>query len=86
MFKLDGKDIVDIIVFMIALLIVGFFIGWLFPVEGPIDYIYDEVVKKAPAKAAPAQTNMYHLIININDLSEEDFEALQEIFRNKGEQ
>lgn len=84
MLKLDGKDIVDIIVFMIVLLIVGFFIGWLFPVEGPIDYIYDEAVKRAPVKAAPIE--QHSLILNINDLSEEDFEALQEIFRNKGEQ
>lgn len=30
-----------------------FFLGWLFPVEGPLDFVYDNHVKKTPTKAAP---------------------------------
>lgn len=69
--------------FIIALC---FLLGWLFPVEGPFDYLYDNYASqpahKSPSKAAPT-IEQYHLIVNINDLSEEDFEALQEIFANK---
>lgn len=74
-----------IIWIIVSMVLLGFVLGWLFPVEGPIDYVYDEAVKKAPVKAAPVEH--YHLIVNINDLSEEDFEMIQEVFRNKkGEQ
>ena len=72
-----------IIWIIVSMVLLGFVLGWLFPVEGPMDYVYGEAVKKAPVKAAPVE--QHSLILNINDLSEEDFEALQEIFRNKGE-
>ena len=83
MLKLDGKDIVDVVFFICITIVLIFLVGFKL---GLNKQDTEEITKKAPVKAAPAQTNMYHLIININDLSEEDFEALQEIFRNKGEQ
>ena len=80
-----NNTMIRVMTIAIMLMILGFMFGWLFPVEGPIDYVYDEAVKKASVKAAPVEH--YHLIVNINDLSEEDFEMIQEVFRNKkGEQ
>ena len=73
---------------VIALIIaVAFFImGWLFPIEGPLDFVYDKYASqpahKQPQKFAPIVTSK--LIIDINDLSEEDFRALEAIFVNKG--
>lgn len=68
------------------ILVFAFFLGWLFPVEGPYDYLYDEYASqpahKSPKKAAPPLVP-YQIIIDVNDLSEEDFETLQEIFVNK---
>ena len=74
-------------IFYIILLgaIAAFILGWLFPVEGPYDYLYDEYASqpahKSSTKVAPLKP--YQIIIDVNDLSEEDFEALQEIFLNK---
>lgn len=63
----------------------GFFLGWLFPVEGPFDYVYDNYATQ-PAHRHPSTSGSLQpkqFIIDINDLSEEDFIALQEIFTNK---
>ena len=66
-------------------LLIGFLVGWINPVEGPIDFIYDNYASqpahRRPSVSAPLQPKQF--IIDINDLSEEDFEALQEIFRNR---
>lgn len=46
------------IILLLAIITVacGFFLGWLFPVEGPVDYIYDNYkAQKIPSKAAPRQ-------------------------------
>ena len=79
--KMGIKDLIDIVI----IVAVAFFIlGWIFPVEGPIDYIYDDYASqpahKSPSKAAPLKP--HQIIIDVNDLSEEDFEALQEVFAN----
>ena len=40
----------------LGIIILGFILGWLFPVEGPYDYIYDEAVKeKRPSVNIPRQ-------------------------------
>lgn len=75
----------NIIFFIIAaMLFAAFLVGWLFPVEGPFDYVYDEYASQPahrhPTKIAPKQPPS--VTINVNDLSEEDFEILQEIFVN----
>jgi cellulose synthase/poly-beta-1,6-N-acetylglucosamine synthase-like glycosyltransferase len=81
----DAKQFIIGLEIIICILALGFFIGWLFPVEGPYDYVYDEYAsqpaRKNPSKAAPLKP--YQIIIDVNDLSEEDFEALQEVFMNK---
>ena len=72
----------------ILVLIVGVFFGWICPIEGPIDYLYDNYASQPainrPSKGVPAPLPKKEnsIIININDLSEEDFEALQEVFVN----
>lgn len=80
MLKLDGKDIVDVVFFTCIAIVLVFLVGFKL---GLSKQDAEETTKKAPVKAAPVE--QHSLILNINDLSEEDFEALQEIFRNKGE-
>lgn len=63
--------------------VVCFLLGWVYPVEGPIDYLYDDYASQPAHKRPSAQLKKRQIIIDINDLSEEDFEALQEVFLNK---
>ena len=82
----EGKiDLKLLILILVGCAMLGFILGWIFPVEGPIDYVYDDYASqpahRSPTKAAPLQP--LQLIIDVNDLSEEDFEALQEIFVNR---
>ena len=45
-----------LIVFVV--ITVGFLLGWLFPVEGPIDYVYDNYkYQKCASKLAPPLTD-----------------------------
>lgn len=78
------KWLVVISILAVPILVFAFLLGWLFPVEGPYDYLYDEYASqpahKQPSGIAPPINKQ--LIIDINDLSEEDFEALQAIFLN----
>ena len=82
----------NIIVFIIAFLsiVLGFFIGWLNPIEGPYDYLYDNYASQ-PAHKRPltgaSQVEEKHFTINITDLSVEDLELMEEIFnRSKGQE
>ena len=86
--KVEGKIekvILTIIGACLIISLIGIYIGWLIPIEGPFDYLYDNYASqpahKHPASYAPPQPKQF--IIDINDLSEEDFEALQEIFTNR---
>ena len=78
------KQLILTIITLFIFSLVGFVLGWIFPVEGPLDYTYDawasQPAHKHPKKTAPIQIKQ--LFIDVNDLSQEDFEALQEIFRN----
>ena len=69
----------------LGVILLGFLLGWIFPVEGPLDYLYDEYASqpahKSPSSYVPLKP--YQIVIDINDMSEEDFEALQEVFYNK---
>ena len=73
------------IMVVLGMALLFFILGWVFPVEGPFDYVYDDYASqpahKHSASYAPPQPKQF--IIDINDLSEEDFEAFQEIFTNK---
>ena len=69
---------------IIIMLIIAFGLGWIFPVEGPLDYVYDNYASQPAHKrpvVAPAVKET-KIEFNINDLSEEDFEELMEIFTN----
>lgn len=73
----------NIIFFIIAvMLFAAFLVGWLFPVEGPFDYVYDKYASQPAHRHPYAPSQNKSIVIDINDLSEEDFEALQEIFSN----
>ena len=69
--------------FLFLALLIGLFFGWLNPVEGPLDYLYDEYssqpAHKRPTGSAPPPQKV-QLIINLEDLSLEDFEELQRLF------
>ena len=82
---MDTKQFIIGLEIILGILALGIFLGWIFPVEGPLDYLYDDYASqpahKNPTKAAPLKP--YQFVIDVNDLSEEDFEALQEIFANK---
>lgn len=42
-------------------IIIGLLLGWIFPVEGPIDYVYDDYASQPAHKhpvAAPAQKSV----------------------------
>jgi hypothetical protein len=56
------------------LALLGFIAGWLFPVEGPIDYKYDEMVGnktiKKPVVNAPLPKEEYKWDIDIPDIKE----------------
>ena len=45
-----------VIIFTLLILGIGFLLGWIFPVEGPVDYVYDNYVnQKVASKNCPAQ-------------------------------
>ena len=82
---MDTKQFIIGLEITLLIVALGFFLGWIFPVEGPLDYLYDDYASqpahKNPTKGAPLKP--YQIMIDVNDLSEEDFQALQEIFLNK---
>lgn len=53
---------------------IGFFAGWIFPVEGPVDYVYDDYVGqktiKKPVVAAPMPKKEYKYDIDVEDIRE----------------
>ena len=79
----ESEKLIFIIIILSSFLC--FILGWLNPIEGPFDWTYDKYAiqpaHRHPAKYAPLQP--YQIVIDVNDLSEEDFEALQEVFMNR---
>lgn len=49
---LTYKNFIFIVLSFLAL---GFILGWLFPVEGPVDYIYDNYKTSRATKLGPPQ-------------------------------
>ena len=49
---LTYKNFIFIVLSFLAL---GFILGWLFPVEGPVDYIYDNYRTNKATKLGPPQ-------------------------------
>lgn len=61
-----------LILLVFVVITVGFLLGWLFPVEGPIDYIYDNYkIKKCATKLCPSS-------INVDELSEDELDFIRE--------
>ena len=49
----------------IGIICLGFILGWLFPVEGPYDYIYDKAIKeKRPSVNVPPKENKSIVIVD----------------------
>ena len=73
-----------------GLFFLGLFIGWLNPIEGPLDWTYDEYASQPSIKtqrssvAAPKQVNIP--VIDITDLTEEDLENPWQWFLVKDEE
>ena len=62
----------DLLVICCVVIIIGFLLGWLFPVEGPVDYVYDNYrTKKCAEKICPPT-------INVDELSEEELDFIRE--------
>ena len=64
------------ILYLIILISLGFLLGWVFPIEGPVDYIYDESIgnktMKAPVVNAPVQQKKEYLLdgVDVEDIKE----------------
>ena len=57
------------IILGLGIALIFFILGWLFPVEGPLDYLYDDYAKqpahKHPYRAAPIQKKIE--VINFDE-------------------
>lgn len=57
-------------------------LGWIFPVEGLIDYVYDDYASQPAHKRPPLViTQQKQVTIDINDLTLEDLEVLEKLFK-----
>lgn len=80
------KDNVYIYAGIIGLVASSFFLGWLFPVEGPIDYVYDNYASKPaihkPSKCcaapAPKKTEIYE---DLNEDGEPEWYEVIPLFK-----
>ena len=60
---------------MIVILVIGFLLGWLFPVEGPMDDVYGNYrVRKSATKLSPPQKPQC-------TLTEEELDYIDEMLR-----
>ena len=72
-----------------GLFVLGLLIGWLNPIEGPLDWTYDEYASQPSIKtqrrsvAAPKQEQIP--VIDLTDLTEEDLENPWQWFLRKDE-
>ena len=61
-------------ILLVLLIAIGFFFGWLFPVEGPMDYMYDESVGqktiRKPVINCPRKEEKYKYDIDVEDIKE----------------
>lgn len=58
---------------------IGLILGWIFPVEGPIDYIYDEQVKKTPSKSVAAPNIVEYIEEELPYMFEEEQNELRKV-------
>ena len=61
-----------LLLIVLVVVAIGFLLGWIFPVEGPVDYVYDNYkAKKCAEKLCPPS-------INVEELSEEELDFIRE--------
>lgn len=81
------KDLIILGVILFAVFF-GFFAGWVFPVEGPVDYIYDERIGnktiKKPVVNVPAQKPQKEYLLDGADV--EDIKEILIDLNEDGEQ
>jgi len=69
----NTKDVIILGCILFAVFF-GFVAGWIFPVEGPVDYVYDTHVGqktiKAPVINCPKQEEKYQYDIDVEDIKE----------------
>jgi hypothetical protein len=65
-----------------GLFILGVFVGWLNPIEGPLDWTYDEYASqpahKYPSRVAPIQK----LNTNVEEIIDEDDEIITPVVQS----
>ena len=70
-FDFDKRDFIVLVILLVTL---GFFIGWFFPVEGPYDEKYEELVTPTKKRsstvnvAAPKKTKRFIIDVEMEDL------------------
>ena len=88
--KLAKIDKVYIGISIIGIILLSFFLGWLFPVEGPIDYVYDNYATKpaihrpskccATALPKPKKTEIYE---DLNEDGEPEWYEVVPLFNTE---
>ena len=90
--KTNNKDLTispaGLIGFILIIALIFFAAGWVFPVEGPIDYMYDDYVGnktiQKPQIIAPAQPKKLQYGIDVPDI--EDIKEVLIDLNEDGEQ
>ena len=62
----------NFIFIILSFLVLGFILGWLFPVEGPVDYIYDNYGDDRATTLGPPQKQPV-------EFSEEELDYINEM-------
>ena len=77
-------------IFLIGIMFIGFIIGWLFPVEGPVDYVYDDYIGqttiKKPVVNAPAPETKKTIVYGVDVPDVEDIKEVLIDLNEDGEQ
>jgi hypothetical protein len=75
---------------LIGVMFIGFIMGWLFPVEGPVDYVYDDYVGnktiQKPVVNVPAPETKKTLIYGVDAPDVEDIKEVLIDLNEDGEQ
>lgn len=78
------------IIIGIIIVLFGFFLGWVFPMEGPMDYVYDDYVGqktiKKPVVNSPTPNTKEKLIYGIDIPDVEDVREVLIDLNEDGEQ
>lgn len=75
---MSTKDVISALA-IIFVIILAFTLGWLFPVEGPYDYLYDEHASHPSHKHPTLRVvpDPQQIVILFTDLSLDDLEVME---------